>query len=205
MNLHYDATREVRAKGAGFYQFSGDEETRQQQMEELRKVRGETEKTRQGTGAVDVLPGEVEGMVAPAGAGLSKSRAMEKRKRELEERRRLLDAKRRKKNPEAASSGSATASTSATPQPSIPRPSSSPSPGPHLPDHEPPRPPPYDLVAKESHSLEPSAPPLDPFAALEAQTAATKRKGKGKLTATVVPSADDFLATLERDILHIKR
>ncbi|KAI0768051.1 hypothetical protein BD413DRAFT_137370 [Trametes elegans] len=96
LNIHYDATREVRAKGAGFYQFSGDEETRRKQMEELRKAREETERTRAQVGAEDVRPGEVEGMGAQAGAAPAKSRAMEKRKRELEERRKLLEAKRRK-------------------------------------------------------------------------------------------------------------
>ena len=53
------------------------------------------------TGAVDVRPGEVEGLAAPEGAAVpsvpQKSRAQEKRKREIEERRRLLEAKRRKK------------------------------------------------------------------------------------------------------------
>ncbi|KAI0635661.1 hypothetical protein C8Q77DRAFT_1216266 [Trametes polyzona] len=98
LNVHYDATREVRAKGAGFYQFSGDEETRRQQMEELRKAREETERTRAEVGAEDVRPGEVEGMHpgGEASAVPAKSRAMEKRKREIEERRKLLEAKRRK-------------------------------------------------------------------------------------------------------------
>lgn len=92
LNVHYDATREVRAKGAGFYQFSGDEETRKKQMEELKDVREETERTRKETGAIDVLPGEVEGMQETA----AKSRAMEKRKREIEERRKVLEEKRKK-------------------------------------------------------------------------------------------------------------
>ena len=94
LNTHYDSTREVRAKGAGFYQFSADEETRKKQMEELLAARGETERNREDLGAVDLKPGEVDGLQA-SGHGL-KGRATEKRKRELEERRRLLDAKRRK-------------------------------------------------------------------------------------------------------------
>ena len=49
LNIHYDASQEVRAKGAGFYQFSGDEETRRRQMEELKRAREETEKTREET------------------------------------------------------------------------------------------------------------------------------------------------------------
>jgi len=93
LNVHYDASKEVRAKGAGFYQFSADEETRKKQMEELKNVREETEKTRKDLGAVDILPGELEGMRE----GPTKSRAMEKRKREIEERRRLLEEKRKKR------------------------------------------------------------------------------------------------------------
>ncbi|KAI0250259.1 hypothetical protein BJV78DRAFT_1128214 [Lactifluus subvellereus] len=94
LNQHYDASREVRAKGAGFYQFSADEETRKKQMEELHQARQETEKTRQELGAVDLKAGEVEGMQEDSNA--LRSRAMEKRKRELEERRKAVEAKRRK-------------------------------------------------------------------------------------------------------------
>ena len=94
LNIHYDASREVRAKGAGFYQFSADEETRKKQMEELRQTRNETEMTRQELGAVDLKAGEVEGMQEAPNA--LRNRAVEKRKRELEERRKLVEAKRRK-------------------------------------------------------------------------------------------------------------
>jgi coiled-coil domain-containing protein 174 len=94
LNIHYDANREVRAKGAGFYEFSADEETRKKQMEELRQARHETEMTRQELGAVDLKAGEVEGMQEAPNA--LRSRAIEKRKRELEERRKLVEAKRRK-------------------------------------------------------------------------------------------------------------
>lgn len=103
LNIHYDASKEVRAKGAGFYQFSADEETRRQQMEELRTYREETGKTRAEFGAVDLKPGEVEGLHidgavgGSGGSGTSKGAAFEKRKRDLEERRKLVDAKRRKK------------------------------------------------------------------------------------------------------------
>ena len=101
LDLHYDASREVRAKGAGFYQFSTDEETRQKQMEELRQASVETEKTRAEAGAVDLRPGEVEGMRVgeedeSTPGPSTKSRAAEKRKREIDERRKLLEAKRRK-------------------------------------------------------------------------------------------------------------
>ncbi|KAG9314896.1 hypothetical protein JVU11DRAFT_4000 [Chiua virens] len=91
---HYDASREVRAKGAAFYQFSGEEEMRKKQMEELRTAREETKKTREDLGANDVRPGEVEGMREESGS--STSRALEKRKRDIEQRRALLEAKRRK-------------------------------------------------------------------------------------------------------------
>lgn len=98
LNIHYDAAREVRAKGAGFYQFSADEETRRRQMEELKTAREETGKTRAEFGALDLRPGEVEGMNIDGGAsGTSKSAVLEKRKRDLEERRKLVEAKRRKK------------------------------------------------------------------------------------------------------------
>jgi hypothetical protein len=103
LNIHYDASKEVRAKGAGFYQFSADEEIRRQQMGELKGAREETGKTRAEFGAVDLRPGEVEGMQAGSGAGgnggggTGKSAALEKRKRDLEERRKLVDMKRRKK------------------------------------------------------------------------------------------------------------
>ncbi|KAH0832948.1 hypothetical protein J3R83DRAFT_11920 [Lanmaoa asiatica] len=94
LSSHYDASKEVRAKGAAFYQFSGDEDTRKQQMEELRAAREETKKTRDDLGAMDTRPGEVEGMRAESGQ--TTSRALEKRKREIEQRRALLEAKRRK-------------------------------------------------------------------------------------------------------------
>lgn len=189
LNIHYDASREVRAKGAGFYQFSGDEETRKRQMEELRKAREETEKTREEVGAVDVRPGEVEGLAAvngaASGAGTQKSRALEKRKRELEERRKLLEAKRRKKNPAAA-----------TPEPSdetpvFSMPPDSPTDGPeHPPDHTSP--------ARKAPAS------TDPFASLEARTLGRDAKGKAKATAPI-NDADDFLASLERDILGRKK
>lgn len=79
-------------------------------MEELKKVREETEKTREESGAVDLRPGEIEGMVAEDSIGLKKSRAMEKRKRELEERRKMIDAKRRKKDPASTTSQDAASS-----------------------------------------------------------------------------------------------
>ncbi|KAL9119913.1 MAG: hypothetical protein Q9187_003529 [Circinaria calcarea] len=68
---HYDATKEVRSKGVGFYQFSGDTEGRQKDMEGLEAERLETERKR----------GERE-------------REKERRKAILEERRRVVREKR---------------------------------------------------------------------------------------------------------------
>lgn len=65
-------------------------------MAELKESRKETEQTRQEMGAVDLKPGEQEGMREESAPGTVKSRAMEKRKREIEERRKDIEAKRRK-------------------------------------------------------------------------------------------------------------
>lgn len=43
---HFDAKKEVRTKGTGFFQFSGDVEERRRQMEGLEKEREETERVR---------------------------------------------------------------------------------------------------------------------------------------------------------------
>ncbi|KAJ7034997.1 hypothetical protein C8F04DRAFT_1210441 [Mycena alexandri] len=197
LGVHYDASAEVRARGAGFYQFSHDEETRKAQMDELKSARGETEKTRKETGAVDVLPGEVEGMQDDgpgAGAG-SRSRAMEKRKRELEERRKVLDAKRRKLN-----NGTETETASmAAPAPTASRETI---------------PPVVTAVAEDPFAAlevaavskgKPKAPPAavaqDPFAALEV---ASTSKGKAKASSAKL-DADNFLAQLEQDFLNGKR
>jgi Domain of unknown function (DUF4078) len=115
LNIHYDASGEVRAKGAGFYQFSADEETRKKQMEELRQVRSETEMTRQELGAVDLKAGEAEGMQDAPNA--LRNRAVEKRKRELEERRKLVEAKRRKLLPNGNNPPAAAAAAAAATQP----------------------------------------------------------------------------------------
>ena len=102
MESHYDASHEVRAKGAAFYAFSTDEEKRRREMEELKRAREETDRARREAGAVDVKPGESEGLAVVVGdrdnkgKEAARSRAMEKRKREIEERRKLVEAKRRK-------------------------------------------------------------------------------------------------------------
>lgn len=45
--MHYDADREIRTKGVGFYKFSKDEETRTQEMKSLEEERLKTEQHRQ--------------------------------------------------------------------------------------------------------------------------------------------------------------
>jgi hypothetical protein len=149
LNEHYDATREVRAKGAGFYQFSGDAETRARQMEEFAAARKTTEQTRKERGAVDLRPGEVEGMLGEEeeGGEIGKSRAMEKRKRDIEERRKALDSKRRKVKGLAASEDAAGTPT-----------------------------PPARSDARQSSSPFPAV--QGPFAALEAQASASRTTSK---------------------------
>ena len=179
LNIHYDASREVRAKGAGFYQFSADDETRRAQMEELKMARDETEKTRQETGAIDVRPGEVEGMrdeSGNGGAGGVRSRAMEKRKSELQERRSMIDAKRRKVKGDADKRSNPVSSAE-------PIPSSS-----------------KTQTAADSIAGGPPA-SIDPFATLEAKTTLKQRKGKGKTISPPINEADAFLAQLEQDFL----
>jgi hypothetical protein len=179
LNIHYDASQEVRAKGAGFYQFSADEETRRAQMEELKMARGETEKTRHETGAVDVRPGEVEGMRDETGNGAAvgvRSRAMEKRKRELEERRKMIDAKRRKveeaQNPVSTSE---------------PIPSTS------------------KVQAAIDNIADGPSVPVDPFATLETKSTSNRGKGKGKRKSSPINEADAFLAQLEQDFLASRK
>ena len=107
---HYDASKDNRATGAGFFQFSGDEETRRRQMEELKRTREETEQKREEAGAfspssgldgLDIATSSTNVISESAGSQFVAGRGMEKRKREIEERRKLLVAKRRKNNPSA--------------------------------------------------------------------------------------------------------
>ena len=69
--MHYDASKEIRSKGVGFYKFSRDEEVRQDEMESLDSARKDTETERS----------QVEDRKA-------------KRKQEMEERRKKLEARR---------------------------------------------------------------------------------------------------------------
>ncbi|PBK75595.1 hypothetical protein ARMSODRAFT_927679 [Armillaria solidipes] len=176
LGVHYDASSEVRAKGAGFYQFSGDEETRQKQMEELRATREETQATRQGQGAVDA---SVEGMVASgSSAGEGVGKGVEKRKREIEERRRKIEAKRRKLKGEPAVADDPTITTTAV----------------RKDDEE------TAVFVAGAPEPEPDTAP-DPFAAFESQQVTEKNRSKGKGKGRS-DEADAFLASLENDILN---
>lgn len=72
--VHYDASKEVRSKGVGFYQFSKDSEGRKREMEALERERQETEKGRK-----------------------EREERKEKKKREIEERRKKIAEKRGEK------------------------------------------------------------------------------------------------------------
>lgn len=50
--LHYDASKDARTTGVGFYQFATDEEQRAEQMERLKKLREETEEARRNAKSV---------------------------------------------------------------------------------------------------------------------------------------------------------
>ena len=47
--VHYDASKEVKSKGVGFYAFSRDTEGRKKEMETLERERKETERGRKET------------------------------------------------------------------------------------------------------------------------------------------------------------
>ncbi|CZS89896.1 hypothetical protein WAI453_002882 [Rhynchosporium graminicola] len=71
---HYEADKEIRSKGVGFYSFSKDEGTRMREMEALGREREQTENLRK-----------------------EREQKKEKRKREIEERRKIIGDKRAKK------------------------------------------------------------------------------------------------------------
>ncbi|CAE6380129.1 unnamed protein product [Rhizoctonia solani] len=99
----YDASKDNRAAGAGFYQFSKDEETRRQQMEDLKQARVDTVIAR---AEVDATLSHARPTPQDSNSTRVVSRAVERRRQELEERRRMLDAKRRKMlGPAAAVAG----------------------------------------------------------------------------------------------------
>ena len=69
--VHYDATKEIRSKGVGFFQFSKDKESREREMQELEKERQETVKHEQ-----------------------EREERRQKKAKELEERKRKIKEKR---------------------------------------------------------------------------------------------------------------
>jgi hypothetical protein len=75
---HYEADKEYRVKGVGFYAFSKDEEGRRREMEELGREREATERVRR-----------------------EREAKKEERRKEVEERRRVLGEKRAKKQADA--------------------------------------------------------------------------------------------------------
>lgn len=79
---YYDAGKEVRTRGTGFMQFSGEKEERDEQMKGLESLRRETEKLRRESG------------------GKGRNEAVEARKKILEERRRVIEEKRARKKAE---------------------------------------------------------------------------------------------------------
>lgn len=74
---HYDASKEIRTKGTGFYQFSQDKETREAQMRELDEIRAETERVR-------------------AAKQSEREETKRRRQQEIEERRRIIREKKGK-------------------------------------------------------------------------------------------------------------
>ncbi|GJN90053.1 hypothetical protein Rhopal_003051-T1 [Rhodotorula paludigena] len=81
---HYDSTQENRTRGAGFYQFSADEEERRKQMEALKGEREETERRRRER---DEKGDEVR---------REREREKDERKRRIEEKRREVEERRKK-------------------------------------------------------------------------------------------------------------
>lgn len=49
---HYEANREIRTKGVGFYSFAKDEQERQEQLQKLNQIRTETENARSSASSV---------------------------------------------------------------------------------------------------------------------------------------------------------
>ncbi|TPX10207.1 uncharacterized protein E0L32_001404 [Thyridium curvatum] len=71
---HYEADKEIRTKGVGFYAFSKDEERRQQEMKNLAEERARTEQVRK-----------------------EREEKLEARRAEIEARRREIEARRKEK------------------------------------------------------------------------------------------------------------
>ncbi len=72
--VHYDASKEIRSKGVGFYQFSKDSDGRKQEMEALERERAETERGRR-----------------------EREERKEAKKKQVEERKKMIASKRGEK------------------------------------------------------------------------------------------------------------
>lgn len=204
LDKHYDASNENRAKGAGFYAFSQDEEERRKQMEELLNTRKETMEVRKDTGAMDLKPGEAQGLKAEGSGGKVHTAAMAKRKKELEERRNMIQMKRRKVTGDVAESSATQSSPASSSRPAA-QPSALSSSSGSAPDR--------------GHTGDPyttlEATPSDPFAALEATSvqadpcAAVEQKStrppKSRWDKRPAPDVDSFLADVEKDLVSGKR
>jgi hypothetical protein len=77
-DMHFDASREVRQKGTGFFQFSEDAEERKKQMEGLERERIQTEKARSEKRKVEEADTEREHSAVPP-QGLPTQEAQDKR------------------------------------------------------------------------------------------------------------------------------
>lgn len=204
LDKHYDGSNENRAKGAGFYAFSQDEEERRKQMEELLNTRKETMEVRKDTGAMDLKPGEAQGLKVEGSGGKVQTAAMAKRKKELEERRNIIQMKRRKVTGDVAESAATQSNPSSSSRPAAQLPALSSSSG-SAPDR--------------GHTNDPfatlEAAPPDPFAALEATSkkadpfAAVERTStrppKSRWDKRPAPDVDSFLADVEKDLVSGKR
>ncbi|PWN40528.1 hypothetical protein IE81DRAFT_325464 [Ceraceosorus guamensis] len=90
---HFDASHEVRNRGAAFYAFDKDEDARQRQMRELQEERKKTESRRKSEDGEEVQLDEKGGV----GRGVDQDELRrEKRRREVEQKRKELEAKRKK-------------------------------------------------------------------------------------------------------------
>jgi hypothetical protein len=78
-DMHFDASREIRTKGTGFFQFSEDAEERKKQMEELERERTETEKARKEKREPEEPEREDTAAVEPAPAPAPTQEAQDKR------------------------------------------------------------------------------------------------------------------------------
>ncbi|KAJ3815564.1 hypothetical protein EV368DRAFT_81778 [Lentinula lateritia] len=176
LEKHYDPNLEIRDRGAASYTFSTDEKTRQAKLNELKSRHLETDAIRKEMGAMDVLPGEIEGMQVPEVR--SSVKGSEKRKREIEERRKMLDAKRKKvgtviEEPQPATVSAPTFDTTTS------------------------------LKRNSQTSGLPQQ--VDPFSALESATFSKPPPNKGKGKSSSQHDADEFLAQLGNEMLNKKR